>query len=409
MVWSPDGQNVVYILFVGTTQRVEIHTLSILNRARAGVAPPLALRLGEGGSRSRVAANTGIMLRCLALSVAFSISVGIVVPTHERAGMPADRPLLGAVTISGRNSMDPRGALLAVRPGHDPGILITDLPTAHLTLALSPRGRFIALAEGAHGLWLAAPDGSGLRRLLLPPQPHLRWHMTPYRLAVRAVAWSPDRYTLAYAVDQEVTAQASFGYAPLPDSRTGIWLTRYNGGPPRQFVSGTQIHLGQADVKGLSWSADGRTLVVATDVEIDLIDSRTGTVRLLTRDSGMGAAFSPAAPLLAYVVDEQPEAGPNPGKLVTTLYVADEEGRHPRALVSSIPDITTIAAPIWAPDGGSIAYAWSRLVDRGPHEHTLDEVHAVDIATGHVHTILRSPLSSRYRWFDVLGWLPARG
>jgi len=341
------------------------------------------------------------------LSLVFATGGSFAAPVRVIGAVGAnalvDGPLLGTVGTSDSVT------LLAVRSQHAPVVLIPNLPIAQLSIAPSPRGIFIALAEGADGLWFARSDGSNLHRVLMEAQPHLRRHTTPYQLAVRAVAWSPDRYTLAYAVDQEVTAQASFGYAPLPDSRTGIWLTRYDGGPPRQFVAGAQMHLGLGDVKGLSWSADGRTLVVATDGEINLIDRRTRTLRVLTRAGGVGAAFSPAAPLLAYVADEQAASGPNQGKLVTTLYVADEEGRHLRALVSSIPDITTIGAPIWAPDGRGIAYAWSRLVDRGPHEHTLDEVHAVDIATGHVHTILRSPLSSRDRWFDVLGWLPARG
>jgi hypothetical protein len=67
-------------------------------------------------------------------------------------------------------------------------------------MSTSTGGEDVAVAPGTppqtQGLWLVPSTGGSSRRLLLPPR-----SVEGNQLGIGPVAWSPDRYTLAYAVN----------------------------------------------------------------------------------------------------------------------------------------------------------------------------------------------------------------
>jgi WD40-like Beta Propeller Repeat len=172
--------------------------------------------------------------------------------TTPCAGPAWDGTLLFTSQVPGA----PGVTLFAADPARTgaPQALVRALP-GDTVIAPSPRGRSIALAEGTRGLWLVNSDGTSLRRLLPAPPPSPGPTGTRY---IHAVAWSPDRYTLAYAVVQPL------GYprypAPPRAQPDGLWLVRYDKGAPRLLASNTQLAVD--DISHLSFSADGRTLAV---------------------------------------------------------------------------------------------------------------------------------------------------
>ncbi len=203
-------------------------------------------------------------------------------------------PLL--VTVARPNTPD--NVLLAVRPGLSPRVLISGLPS-RAGIAASPWGRYIALAEGARGLWLVNADGTHLYRRLLPPPP--TQHVYP--LIIAAVAWSPDRYTLAYVVDEDRSSGKGYtGYAAEP--HVGVWMARYDGGPARQIVSSAHFDY---TLLGVSWASDARHIAMDANGSVVTIDVVTGRVGASV--DGVGA-YSPVAPQLVYTTDQGGSCGP---------------------------------------------------------------------------------------------------
>jgi len=137
-------------------------------------------------------------------------------PAGQHAGI-ANGPFLLLIPAAAAT----HATLAAAQPGRAERILVRTLP-AVTTLAPSPHGRFIALAEGAQGLWLVGSDGAHPHRLLstpytTPPGPGCGGgnsgsagtprssgiassRPTPPRLEIGAVAWSSDGLTLAYTL-----------------------------------------------------------------------------------------------------------------------------------------------------------------------------------------------------------------
>ncbi|MDQ2829594.1 MAG: hypothetical protein M3Y74_11160, partial [Chloroflexota bacterium] len=108
-------------------------------------------------------------------------------------------PLLVTATHQGMNSG--RETILAVHTGGAPAALVSNVPSG-TGIGASPRGRYIALAEGTRGLWLVKTNGTTLYHRLLPPSSTQRL----YPLTINAVAWSPDHYTLAYLVSEDLSS-----------------------------------------------------------------------------------------------------------------------------------------------------------------------------------------------------------
>jgi Tol biopolymer transport system component len=236
-------------------------------------------------------------------------------------------------------------------------------------------------------------------------------------LGVESVAWSPDRYTLAYAVN----IAADFAVNPLKDRGLGIWLTRYDRARPRLLVTPAQLgavgtgKTGTAGgetfaIAGLSWSPDGRTLAVSTfrpapgaaqpgqAMPVVLaVDAATGKTRLLLAGAH-DAAFAPTSGALAYVTGE-----PNKGGM--SLRVADAHSRHVRVLATVNGPI---ASPAWSPDGRTIVYITGSYTGNGG-----TEIRTIDVASGTTQVVL-STAGSRQRLlppggqFVRLAWMHTR-
>ncbi len=258
-------------------------------------------------------------------------------------------------------------------------------------LASSPSGRYIAFTQEyatqdkppTEGLWIVTTQGTNYHRLLRPP------HGQSGPLSIAPLAWSPDGYTLAYAVDFFTDTPVN----PHDIPNAGIWLTRYDSIQPRLLV--TQMQLDEAapqliatcgpisfgpTITALSWAPDGRTLTASINCApvsrpghivqaIVAVDVPTRQIHPLVM-GGHDATFSPTTGQLAYVVD---------GTTGTNLWVANERGQSRHVLVTTPTRIGSLA---WSPDGRAIAYLTSTADGRGT---VLD---IVDIATGHHQIVL---------------------
>jgi WD40-like Beta Propeller Repeat len=291
-------------------------------------------------------------------------------------------------------------------------------------LAPSPRGGYVAFTQtnayvrgrtiDTKGLWVATSTGQKTHRLLRPPTP-----TNPGApLDITAVAWSPDRYRLAYAVNLYTDTPV----APVVLKNTGLWLTRYNRPQPRHVVALAPV--GQTipslaaaceptpfglTINALSWASDART--VATSVECEnprapahiaqvvlAVDTTTGRAKIIVT-GGRDAAFAPAAPRLAYLT------GRADGRSPMTLWVADARGHHARKLVTVR---SFISSPAWSPDSQSIAY----LVGSPFVGNKVTAIQRVNVATGRSQVVLTDhqqgqPLLPAGGHFTRLAWMPA--
>jgi len=268
-------------------------------------------------------------------------------------------------------------------------------------LAPSPRGRYIAFSQEPNGrdkpptegLWLVSFDGTGLRRLLFPPPAARLRNPDRYGdpLSIAPITWSPDRYTLAYAVDLFTDTSINPDFA----RDAGIWLTRYDQGTPRQVfklasLATAALTLNAAchgeipTITGLSWRPDGRTVVASANCILPTrayndvhalvaVDTMTGKGQVLVTP-GRDAAVALTTGHITYVTGSLDTRG----RGRTTLWVADAQGQHRRPLVTGQGTQGQIGSPTWSPDSQSIAY----LVGQPASNNTTDIVRVVDVATG---------------------------
>ncbi len=333
-------------------------------------------------------------------TIACALGAALLGPTGSRptrAGTGVNGPLLAIVGMQGEGGVSPHFSLVAVAAG-GVTVLARQTPNTFAGLAPSPRGRYVAIAGGTSGLWEADADGSHLRRVLSPPASH-----GDGDASVPAVTWSPDRYTLAYALAG--TREAD-----------GLYLARYDGAGRHRLASAARLsaaigpRVRELAIRRLSWSADGRTIAasIAGDTirgngfTVLLVDAAAGRVRA-SIPGRFDASFSPTAPVLAYL-------GPAPARDAAasegfTLTVADATGRRPRALFSTHH---FVEGPVWSPDGASLAYTWSPETVEKSYVGGA-EIHAVDVATGAARTIATgSGPELRGQAFIGLAWLHAR-
>jgi hypothetical protein len=327
------------------------------------------------------------LLTVLPFLAAMGERIGRAEGTHPptlRLPAGVNGPLVALHTPGG---MGGSGEILEVRQGRVARVLVRGLPSAHMGgLAPSPRGRYVAFGEdvtvapGAppqtQGLWLVPNTGGSPRRLPLPPR-----SVEGNQLGIGPLAWSPDRYTLAYAVNPG----GGVMNVSRPEPALGIWLTRYDHVHPRLLVTFAQLGAVDAPplqapfvINHLSWSPDGRTLAVSTfrrlpgapqpaqPVPVILgVNTATGAVRMLVRGAQDGV-FAPRGAALAYTTSRSGPAGGG------TLQVADAQGRHGLVLAKG-----TISSPAWAPDGRTLAY-----IDGGT------AIRTVAVATGQTRLVL---------------------
>ncbi len=342
--------------------------------------------------------HTHVINRAALLACALGVAL-LAPPAHRaaRADAGVNGPVLAIVGFRGEGLPSPYFSLVAVG-ARGVTVLARQIPNTFVGLAPSPRGRYVAIAGGITGLWEADADGAHLHRA--PSPPAADGHGVA---SVTAVAWSPDRYTLAYTLDGGRDGD-------------GIYLARYDGTGQRLLMSAARLgaalgpHVRRLSFRRLSWSADGRMIAVTVvDAESTaattaalLVDAAAGRVRGRIPDV-IEAAYSPTAPALAYLapapirVQGRPVVG-------FTLSVADATGQHPRALFSTAHFVST--GPVWSPDGAGLAYTWSPGTVAQPSYGSELEIHAIDVATAVVRTLATGPGPSlNGEDFLALAWL----
>jgi len=326
-----------------------------------------------------------------------------------RASLTVNGPLLvlglhaPEVAIPPRGPVTTAGDVLAVRD-ENATVVMRDVSAA-IGLAPSPDGRYLAFAGGSAGLWVSAHDGTAMHRIVEPPRTG-----TAAAVGVGAVAWSPDRTTLAYALNP----LPSVG-EPRPGPRqsgaaatetAGLWVVRTDGSGARMVVS--NAGLGAGGISRLSWSSDERAIAVSATRSASgraapvvlLVDVASGRPRLLVEGATDGV-YAPASPALAYVLPSMGAA--SGGTPAVSLHVVDTQTHHDRALVTGH---NAISSPVWAPNGLALAYI------QGPGTSSNGvmvgtDVRTVDVLgrrTDVVLTLLKAAKAGAYIRFSVLAW-----
>jgi Tol biopolymer transport system component len=164
----------------------------------------------------------------------------------------------------------------------------------------SPKGRRIAYNwynEFVARVYVVKPDGSG-NQLVAAPSPKQDCY------SYGGPTWSPDGERLAFRAG---TAADCMPVQPF----VGI-VSQYRG-KVRRLMRG---HLPWS----LDWGPNGRTILVAENGRISLLDVRTGRVRLISRQDTFGAHWSPNGRRIIFASRSR-------------IYVMNADGSNVRELV----------------------------------------------------------------------------
>ena len=317
------------------------------------------------------------------LKVAYPLTMAVInawgaipLPLQASAGstpLPVRAPVNGPILVVDQRGE--RGAQVQIGAGHDEILAVRDgdgstprsfrvlvgglsFPCCFGGLAPSPRGRYVVFSQEAsgpsgsgmpgrrtEGLWLTTSSGAAPSRLLLPPTG------PEDPASIGAVSWSPDRYTLAYAVN--VLSDASVMTASL--ANTGVWLSRYDQPHPRLMLSAARLERvlpAPAEsfrgfspvITALSWAPDGRTVAISVQYSpIDgfaravlVADVVSGAVRVVATGAG-DAAFATGTVRLAYVTTGSSESAG------ASLCIGATVGQPARTLAATQGSTTSIS------------------------------------------------------------------
>src|SRR5207247_1947642 len=232
---------------------------------------------------------------------------------------------------------------------------------------------------------------------------------------VQQFAWSPDGRTIAYATEDE--AEKKTGPERFNDSfevgnddfliqsqalPTHAWLAPADGGEARRLTSGSWSlpinHPPGAPASPLSWSPDGKSIVVvrlgtphsgdARNATVQVIDVATGKMRGVTgRDHSEGQpTYSPDGSQIAYWQSRDADSGN-----VNEIHITPSAGGAGKSATRAID--RNMARSIWMPDGRSM------LVGANDGTRVSLWIQALDGPARKLDTGKISPSSSF--WVDV--------
>lgn len=227
----------------------------------------------------------------------------------------------------------------------------------------SPDGRWIAfsaVADGAGGLFLIAPDGSGLKRLTTSP---------PSAAPDHQPAWAPDSTRIAFAREDPSDGSRDLHEATLDGQVRRLSTLRlytlhglaYAAGG-QDLIFSTTLHdsrvlqrwertSGRTAPLGLEGSAPARS--ADGRLVYSLLRGRVSIARV-----GWGAA-APERLITSVGSDRSPDAGATRNVFIsrrlgtTELWQADVDGRQPRQL-TSLGGV--VVAPALSPRGDQVAF-----------------------------------------------------
>ena len=193
---------------------------------------------------------------------------------------------------------------------------------------------------------------------------------------VQQFAWSPDGNTIVFATEDE--PEKKTGPERFNDSfevgnddfliqsqalPTHAWTVSANGGEARRLTSGSWSlpinHPPGAPASPLTWSADGKSIVLvrlptphsgdARDATVQVLDIATGQMRGLTGGKhGEGQpTFSPDGSMIAYWQSRDGDSGN-----VNEIHIAPSAGGTGKSITRALD--RHIARSIWMADGKSL-------------------------------------------------------
>jgi Tol biopolymer transport system component len=248
-----------------------------------------------------------------------------VVPTSGSPGLGPAHATQALLTYVAAN----RGICLVRADGTHP-VRLTPRWKGLGEPAWSPRGRYVAFkrfaGDGAvHNSRIAVADARG----------HVHWTFGAWDKNGSPL-WSPDGRHIAYR-------------GTALDGRGGFDVARPDGSDDHRLVECD----GYCSALP-SWSADGQRLAFEDRPDpsspLGIVSTLAdGSDRRLLVADAQEPAYSPRGSKLAYVhVDLEPSGA------VTTLFVADADGRNRRALTP--PSTGGVGWPTWSPDGTFLAF-----------------------------------------------------